>query len=617
MEQKNIQQTQLPPWTADDFAAGNKAPFDWLWKQGGDPVTQEQLVALAKAKAAELGVKSFASMWRVYKGQKRREAAEAALSFRSNVTEFTGQPLTLMCGQYECTDEGVSIRLGNGQRVTVCTHPILPVRRLVGAETGETKLELAWRRGSGDWRRKIVPKTTLSGTTAIISLAASDVDVTSENARYLVKYLAELDSTNYETLPTERSIDRLGWVKGEGFVPYCEGLHFDGDETYRHLYETVHPEGNADAWLGLMRSMRAAESIPARIMLAASFASALVEPVGALPFFVHLWGGSGAGKTVALKVAASVWADPHMGKYVTSFHATSVGLELTAGFCHSLPLCVDELQIDARRDLDETVYQLSEGVGKKRGAKNGGIQKSATWQLCVLTTGEMPLTTPQSRGGVLNRCIEIDCKDQSLFKHPAALVSCLEKNYGHAGKAFTDVVRDMGEDTVRGWYNAYVKELGRSQATDKQIMAAACILTADHIADAYLFKDNRALTVADILPYLVTKEASDVNRRAFGWLIDWIAANPMRFRHNDFGDWTGECWGMHDTEHIYIIGSVLNAKMNEAGYNPTAFLSWARREGVIEGGTGKDKNGKNKRISGQVCRCIWIKRSKIGMIDQE
>ena len=225
------------------------------------------------------------------------------------------------------------------------------------------------------------------------------------------------------------------------------------------------------------------------------------------------------------------------------------------------------------------------------------------------------MTSSASRGGVLNRCMEIDCKDAPLFRSAPAVSNTVKQTYGHGGRLFIDAVRDMGEETVAALYNGYVKELGRTGATGKQIMAAAVLLTADRIAEACIFKDSRALTVADISPYLVTEAEADVNRRALTWLTDWIAANPLRFRHNDFGEWTGECWGLLDYDYIYVIGSVLNAKMNEAGFNPTAFLSWARREGVIAPGAGNDKNAKNKRIDGQVCRCIWLKRDQIGKAD--
>ncbi len=612
----NTQQPEMPTWTAEDFRTGN-APFEYLWSLRKDPLAQQQAVEETKAAAAALGVKGFAGLWRAYQTSQKQRARQAyKQSSLLSKTDFSDQPITLQCGGYLCTDDGITAMDGRGQEVVVCTHPILPVRRLLGFD-GEVKLELAWKREGGGWRSRVFPKSQLSSATGIVSLAAFDIAVTSENARAMVKYIADLDAQNYAAIPTERSTDRLGWVTVDArksFVPYAEGIRFDGEESFGRAFAAVKPFGDPDAWLGLARSVRGGESVPARIILAASFASALVEPCRALPFFVHLWGGSGAGKTVALQLAASVWADPENGNFLTTYNATSTSMELTAGFLHSLPLCVDELQIDARRDLDETVYRLAEGVGKGRGSKSGGVQRTATWRLCVLSTGEMPMTTQASRGGVLNRCIEIDCKDAPLFRSAPAVANTVARTYGHGGKLFVEAVRDMGEDTVAALYNGYVGELNRTAATGKQIMAAAVLLTADRIAEACIFEDNRALTVEDVMPYLITEEEADVNRRALHWVADWIASNPMRFRHNDFGEWTGECWGLIEREYVYIIGSVLNAKMNEAGWSPTAFLSWAKREDIIKPAS-DGKSTATHRIAGQVCRCVRIKRAAVGVTE--
>ena len=100
-------------------------------------------------------------------------------------------------------------------------------------------------------------------------------------------------------------------------------------------------------------------STTARIILAASFASVLLEPLNCLPFFVHLWGvDSGTGKTVALMVAASVWGDPAVGSYIKTFDGTVVGQEKTAAFLNNLPLCLDELQLakDSRGRTNFDVY---------------------------------------------------------------------------------------------------------------------------------------------------------------------------------------------------------------------------------------------------------------------
>ena len=108
-------------------------------------------------------------------------------------------------------------------------------------------------------------------------------------------------------------------------------------------------------------------------------------------------------------IAASVWACPKMGEFCTTFNSTLVGQEMTAAFLNSLPMCIDELQIQSSsgvRDFDRIIYQLTEGVGRTRGAKTGGLQRMNTWRNCIITNGEHPISNSSSGGGAVNRVIE-------------------------------------------------------------------------------------------------------------------------------------------------------------------------------------------------------------------
>lgn len=74
-----------------------------------------------------------------------------------------------------------------------------------------------------------------------------------------------------------------------------------------------------------------------------------------------------------------------------SFNATSVGKELGAAFYNSLPLVLDELQIEdgspgVRLKFQQMIYELAEGIGRVRGKKNGGLQKIGTWRNCILSS---------------------------------------------------------------------------------------------------------------------------------------------------------------------------------------------------------------------------------------
>nr|WP_243235852.1 DUF927 domain-containing protein [Zhenpiania hominis] len=491
--------------------------------------------------------------------------------------------------------------------IVACVHPILPVKRLVNIDTGIEKLELAYRKGK-QWRKMIFDRRQIASASSIVGLSDYGVAVTSENAKYLVQYLHDVENLNYDKIPESSSVSRLGWIGEEGFAPYVENLVFDGDIAFKHFFESVGTRGNFEKWKEAVKTIRAEGNVPAKILVAASFASVLVGPCNCLPFFVHLWGGTESGKTVGLMLAASVWANPEMGKYIHTFNSTAVAQELSASFVNSLPLILDELQIvKDKKDFDQLIYQLSEGVGRNRGQKSGGLQRTGTWNNCIITTGEQPISNSHSGGGAINRIIEISCEDTKIFKDPAGLVEVIRKNYGHAGKLFVDALMeerrmDLAKATQKGLY----KELTETEITEKQALAASLILTADALIDDLIFKDGNGLAVKEVAQFLSTHEEVSVNLKAYEWLMEWLAQNSARFDEEQ--EKMPDIWGKISYGSAAVIRSVFNKACTENGFNPTAFLAWLKRNDKLE----LQKNGKgytkSVKINKIACHCVVIKQ---------
>lgn len=405
-----------------------------------------------------------------------------------NLIEFKGQPLELKCGEWEANDGGISKMVGE-YPVEACCHPIMPVERLVNIDTGTEKMRIAFRKGHM-WRNLIADKKTLASSNAILELANNGIAVNSENAKYLIKYLHDIEHLNYSIIPERKSVGRLGWIDDYGFSPFIQDVAFDGEAQYKSFFESVKQNGDFDRWLELTKTIRTGK-YPARIILASSFASVLVKPMQKLPFFVHLWGGTEVGKTVGLMLAASVWANPEMGRYIHTFNSTSIGKEMSAAFVNSLPLIMDELQIAKNRgSQDEDIYKLSEGVGRMRSNKGLGINKTTTWANCILTSGEMPITNSASGGGAVNRILEIECKER-LFDNPQMVADTVRGNYGFAGKMF---IETLNTEEARAIFDGFYSDLIKNDTTEKQAMAAALVLTADTLATEYIFQDGQALT---------------------------------------------------------------------------------------------------------------------------
>jgi uncharacterized protein (DUF927 family) len=304
-------------------------------------------------------------------------------------------------------------------------------------------------------------------------------------------------------------------------------------------------------------------------------------------------------------IATSVWACPKMGEYITTFNSTLVGQEMMASFLNSLPMCVDELQIQSSagiKDFDKIIYQLTEGVGRTRGAKTGGLQKVNTWKNCIITNGEHPISNANSGGGAVNRVIEFECTEK-VYSDLVGICAIIAENYGFGGREFVEYLQTDGAfERVNQLQKEYFRELLKSDSTDKQAASASAILAADHIATELIFQDGNNLTVEDMASIMTKKNDVNVNARAYQYIQELAVRNRNRFQDNS--DYQGEVWGKDTEDCIYIIKSVFEREMANAGFNATAFLSWAKRMGLLS--TDSGRRTKNARIAGTVTMCVCV-----------
>lgn len=604
---------EIPTFEASEYYTSS-APYEWLYDHRENEFLMKQLTQRMKAQAAEVGVRCFMALWNAYLESTTKKAGRSL----DNATRFDGQPVELFSGQYICDDFGVRTMDRFGYEVMICPHPIMPVRRIINIDEGDERLVIAYKKGR-DWRSILVEKTVVASSNQILQLAAHGVLVTSENAKLLSSYLLTLEQLNYDTISEEHSVGRLGWVQSYGFSPYVDNLIFDGESDFRHMFNSIRCAGDREKWIEAMKKVRAEKTI-GRIFLASSFASALIEPCGLLPFFVHAYGGQGNGKTVALMIAASVWASPRAGDYVMSFNSTDVGQEMIAAFLNSMPMCMDELQIQASsgiKDYDRILYKLTEGQGKVRGTKTGGIRRIATWRNCILTTGEYPIVNANSMSGASVRAIEIECVDK-VYSDLLGLLATINENYGFAGREFVEYVRDQKNmEIINDLRLTMYRELQAAGGEDKQAASLSAILIADFIASTLFFQDGMQLTVDEMIQIMTKKSEVNANIRALSWLMDMIAMNANHFQPSgEYGEYRAEVWGKSEAGNVYIIKSVFDREMQNAGYNSKSFLSWAKRQGLLLTDSEKSRSTKKMIIAGNAVNTVCIQKDKMRKITQ-
>ena len=580
-------------YTKEDFIEGTE-PYEYLYLYKDDPFMLERKRLKIDAVARKCGIRNFSKMFKEYCRNKGTDISGL------NVTNFPDQPLTLRCGNYICDPAGVRLDME-----VVCPHPIMPVQRLVNIDTGIEKIKIAYSRGRG-WRTAIFDRKTIFTANKITELADIGISVTSETAKSLVKYFAKLEELNTDVIQETDCITRMGWLNdGEElkFSPFVDSIVFDGEASYRKYFENVKSKGKLEIWADFISKNIRQGSLISRIVFASSLASALIKPLGCLPFFIHLWGETESGKSVLAMCAASVWANPEIGQYIQTFNATLVGMEKTAAFYNNLPLMLDELQIiSERKDFEKEIYMLTEGVGRTRGNKAGGVDSTPTWRNCIITTGEKPILTSKSGGGAVNRVIEVECKER-FFRDPRAAANLVKVNYGFMGRAFVAQLAKDGFDHTDELFTAYYNELVNDyDIMQKQAQSAALILTADKLAEEMLFSDTPSLTAKEISDFLKTKTAVSVNPRAYEYVCEYVAANQSKFMGKAE---YGEIWGVMDGDCVYILKNKFNQICDEGGYNAQSLLSWLSDRGLIRR-TDKKHFDVMKRVGTAIVRCVHM-----------
>lgn len=100
----------------------------------------------------------------------------------------------------------------------------------------------------GQWQSVTVNRKACADNKAIVDVLSDiGIEVTSENAKALVRYISDCIGMNPATLEPVRSINRLGWA-GNEFMPYADDIVYDGDDNNDVIYKNVKESGSFETW---------------------------------------------------------------------------------------------------------------------------------------------------------------------------------------------------------------------------------------------------------------------------------------------------------------------------------------------------------------------------------
>ena len=464
-------------------------------------------------------------------------------------------------GKYQINEDGIlkySVDKDGEQKLEVIfPQQIYPNAIIHNITTDNEKLSIRFLKGN-QWREVVADKSVTANKNKIIELANKGIAVNSLNSGALVNFLSTIENINYDKMPKYLETSQLGWYKDK-FLPYTDEIQLceiGGIEV-----KSFKEEGKFEEWIKATNVARQNHKF-FRIILASEFASPLLKLTGTLGAITHLWGATGTGKTVALMCGASVWGMPaNDDGIIVTFNSTKVGFEILCDYLQNIPLNIDELETSNKANNDDIVYLITEGKGKIRGKAGGGLANIGKWKLWGISTGEHPITTDISKGGALNRIINLQATSKLIdgIDDINELCTVWRHNYGFAGKMFIDYVKTLDKDLLIKKYNQYLQQFIKTGGTGKQSMAGAMLMLADELANDCIFKDNLKLTLDDFNGIILSESEVSRAERYHDMIFDWVASNLRHFNGAENVDqWGKIVKNGEQVQEIQIIKSVLD-----------------------------------------------------------
>ena len=279
--------------------------------------------------------------------------------------------------------------------------------------------------GDGLAKERILSDADLAGDPATVRkvLASDGLRILSwaqNAAQLLVGYIY-----NCPQVKKARIVSSAGWYAPHGlngrrvYVLPDETLGQTdeaGAEEVRYYSETntradFSQKGTADEWrenIGCYVS----QSRPLMLAVGAALGAPLAKLISAdeMGGGFHFFGGSGRGKTMAVKVAAGIYgapassADVRNGR-ITSWQDTPAALMDRAIANNDGLLCLDEIGTaggasrSSRSTLAQTIYNLSGGEEKGRLRVDASARERRHWFINILSSGEMTVRKMVEREG--------------------------------------------------------------------------------------------------------------------------------------------------------------------------------------------------------------------------
>ena len=365
---------------------------------------------------------------------------------------------------------GVFLRSSNAdgdiEEDLVYHHDIYITRRLHDIELGET-LVFRLHLPRDGVRQFIVPLTQITSREEFRKCMAKEgVTAWGKALDKLMAYTTKWVDELQRTTTADEAHRQFGWaddnmesfVLGDKLVT-ATGIEFNPPSSATAgLIDAFEPKGTREKNLELLAFYDKPNYELHQYVVGVGFGSPLMALTGLNSMAIHLYGGSGVGKTTAQMAALGIWGSPD--ELMNKPEDTHNSRMLRGEVMHNIPLVSDEMTNVTGEQMSDYVYQVSGGRQKNRMAANGNLERARgkPWHLLALSSGNTSAwevlgrhkATPKAE---MMRMFEIRVKKMKFVKgdntDTANLINDFKTNYGFIGQEYIQWVINNKEEVQR------------------------------------------------------------------------------------------------------------------------------------------------------------------------
>jgi len=344
-------------------------------------------------------------------------------------------------------------------------HDIYITRRLHDFELGET-LVFRLHLPQDGVRQFNVPLTSITSREEFRKCMAKEgVTAFGKGMDKLMAYTTKWVDELQRTTIADEAHRQFGWtgddmgsfVLGDKLVTAADVDFNPPSSTTAGLIDAFEPKGTREKNLDLLNFYNKPGYELHQYVVGVGFGSPLMAVTGLNSMSIHLYGGSGVGKTTAQMAAIGIWGSPE--ELMNSKEDTHNARMLRGEVMHNIPLVSDEMTNVNGEQMSDYTYQVSSGRQKNRMSANGNTERARgkPWQLLALSSGNTSAweilgrykATPKAE---MLRMFELNVKMMNFTKGDntatAHLIEDFKSNYGHIGIEYIQWVIN-NKDEVR------------------------------------------------------------------------------------------------------------------------------------------------------------------------